>query len=240
MYVNNEIGTIQPVHEIGEICAKYGIVFHTDAVQAAGNVTIDVERDHIDLLSLSGHKFHGPKGIGVLYISPNVSLAPFIQGGGQMGGKRSGTENVAGIVGLGVALQNAVAALPEKQIRLKRFQDQIIQRLEEIPGARLNGDRGQRIYSHINFSFPGVDAKALIVELDEHYGIAVSSASACSCESSRPSHVLQALGLPEDLCYRSLRISMSDETTQEEVNYLIKSVVQAINTRHCNCREEKT
>ncbi len=223
MYANNEIGTIQPIPEIGKICREKGVWFHTDAVQAVGNVPINVVEQQIDMLSMSGHKIHAPKGVGVLYIKKGILLPNLIDGGGQERGRRAGTENVASIVGLGRAIEIACSNLPEKNERVRAMRDRIIDALLEIPMARLNGDREHRLAGNINISFPGVEGEALLLSLDLQ-GICASSGSACTSGSLDPSHVLLAIGLSHEVAHGSLRISINDWTTDEDVEHIIASV----------------
>lgn len=223
MYANNEIGTIQPIAEIGDICRARGVLFHTDAVQAAGNLEIDVKKQKIDLLSLSGHKIHAPKGIGLLYADKKVRLAPLIDGGGQESGRRAGTENIAAVVGLAAAMKHAKAGMAEKNARLTVFRDRIIAELSKIERARLNGDAEKRLSGNVNFSFEGIEGESLLLQLDLK-GIAASSGSACTSGSLDPSHVLLALGLSHETAHGSLRISMSDETTEEEVSVFLREL----------------
>ncbi|WP_101909492.1 cysteine desulfurase NifS [Marasmitruncus massiliensis] len=223
MYANNEIGTIQPIPEIGKICREKGVWFHTDAVQAVGNVPINVVEQKIDMLSMSGHKIHAPKGVGVLYIKKGIVLPNLIDGGGQERGRRAGTENVASIVGLGRAIEIACSNLPEKNERVRAMRDRIIDALLEIPMARLNGDREHRLAGNINISFPGVEGEALLLSLDLQ-GICASSGSACTSGSLDPSHVLLAIGLSHEVAHGSLRISINDWTTDEDTDHIIASV----------------
>lgn len=223
MYANNEIGTIQPIAEIGDICRARGVLFHTDAVQAAGNLEIDVKKQKIGLLSLSGHKIHAPKGVGLLYADKKVRLAPLIDGGGQESGRRAGTENIAAIVGLAAAMKHAKAGMAEKNARLTVFRDRIIAELSKIERARLNGDAEKRLSGNVNFSFEGIEGESLLLQLDLK-GIAASSGSACTSGSLDPSHVLLALGLSHETAHGSLRISMSDETTEEEVSVFLREL----------------
>lgn len=223
MYANNEIGTVQPIAEIGEICRGRGVLFHTDAVQAAGNLEIDVKKQKIDLLSLSGHKIHAAKGVGLLYADKKVRLAPLIDGGAQESGRRAGTENVAAIVGLAAAMKLAKAGMAEKNERLTAYRDRIISELSKIERARLNGDPEKRLAGNVNFSFEGIEGESLLLQLDLK-GIAASSGSACTSGSLDPSHVLLALGLSHETAHGSLRISMSDETTEEEVSALLREL----------------
>lgn len=227
MYANNEIGTIQPIPEIGEICREKGVYFHTDAVQAVGNVPINVKEQNIDMLSLSGHKIHATKGIGLLYVNKKIRLAPFIEGGAQESGKRAGTENIAAIVGLATALQEATRGVEAKNRLLTPLRDKIIDAFSKIEAARLNGDRDKRLCGTVNFSFVGVEGESLLLQLDLH-GIAASSGSACTSGSLDPSHVLLALGLIHEVAHGSLRISMSEYTTEAEIDELIKVVPEIV------------
>ena len=220
MYANNEIGTIQPIAEIGAVCKEKGVIFHTDAVLAFGNVPINVKEQNIDILSISGHKIHAMKGTGAIYINKSIRLAPYIDGGQQESGKRAGTENIAGIVGLGVAMTDAVEGLTAKNEKLKKFQTRIIDALSPIEKSHLNGDRYNRLCNNVNFSFEGCEGEALLLQLDLK-GIAASSGSACTSGSLDPSHVLLAIGLPHEVAHGSLRISMSDMTTEKDVDALL-------------------
>ena len=221
MYANNEIGTIQPIPEIGALCKEKGVIFHTDAVQAIGNVHINVKEQNIDMLSLSGHKIHAQKGCGVLYVNKKYRLPPFIDGGAQERGRRAGTENVPAIVGLGVAITDAVNGIDSKNEKLKKFSDRIYNEIMKIDRVHLNGDREKRMPSNLNFSFEGVEGESLLLQLDLQ-GIAASSGSACTSGSLDPSHVLLSIGLPHEVAHGSLRISMSEYTTEEEVDKLIE------------------
>ena len=221
MAANNEIGTVQPIAEIGGICRERGITFHTDAVQAFGNIPINVREQNVDMLSLSGHKIHAMKGVGLLYVRDSASLRPFIRGGSQQSGKRAGTENIAGIAGLAEAMRAAAENISEKNGKLLPMREKLIAELSQISGARLNGDREKRLASNVNFSFGGIEGEALILRLDL-LGIAVSSGSACTSGSLDPSHVLTALGLTKDEARSSVRITMSDLTTEAEIDELIR------------------
>lgn len=217
MAANNEIGTLQPVREIGEICREKGIVFHTDAVQAAGLLKTDVRELNADMLSLSAHKFHGPKGAGALYVRRGTRLEPLIRGGEQERGLRAGTENVPGIVGLGKALEIAAAEREENAARIRELRDLLIRRiLERVPGARLNGHPERRLPNNCHFSFTGIESEALLLRLDLA-GIAVSGGSACTAGSMEPSHVLQAIGLEGDLLKSGVRLTLGRETTREDM-----------------------
>ena len=221
MYANNEIGTIQPISEIGAICKKHGVLFHTDAVQAVGNVKINVKEENIDLLSLSGHKLHAPKGVGALYVRRDIRLPNLISGGAQERGKRAGTENVAGIVALSVAMDEAYANLDERNARLIRMRDRLIEGASKIERSRLNGDAVKRLPGNFNMCFEGIEGESLLLKLD-FAGICASSGSACTSGSLDPSHVLLAIGLPHEIAHGSLRISFSDQNTEEDVDYILE------------------
>ena len=223
MYANNEIGTIQPIPEIGEICKKHGVWFHTDAVQAVGNVPINVKEQNIDMLSLSGHKFHGPKGIGVLYIKKGIILPNLIDGGAQERGRRAGTENVASIVGLSVALENAINTMDEKNAKLRRMQDKLITELSKIDRSHLNGDRYHRLPGNVNFSFEFIEGEGMLLQLAAR-GICVSSGSACTSGSLDPSHVLLAIGLPHEIAHGSLRMTLGRDTTLADIDFAVDSL----------------
>lgn len=226
MYANNEIGTIQPIKEIGEICHKHNIIFHTDAVQAAGNVKINVKDQNIDLLSISSHKFHGPKGVGALYCRKGIVLPNLIDGGAQEKGRRAGTENTAGIVGMGFALETAVNTMDERNVRLKEIRDYVIDNALKIERSRVNGDRVKRLPGNASLCFEGVEGESLLLMLDQK-GICASSGSACTSGSLDPSHVLLSLGLPHEIAHGSLRLSFSDVNTMEDAKYII-SVLEPI------------
>ncbi len=227
MYANNEIGTIQPIAEIGAICKEKGVIFHTDAVQAIGNVHINVKEQNIDMLSLSGHKIHAQKGCGILYINKKYRLPNLIDGGAQERNRRAGTENVPAIVGLGVALTEACNNIDAKNAKLKPLQDKIYDAVMKIDRVHLNGDREKRMASNLNFSFEGVEGESLLLQLDLQ-GIAASSGSACTSGSLDPSHVLLSIGLPHEIAHGSLRISMSEYTTEEEVDALLQVLPEII------------
>ncbi|KZL91201.1 cysteine desulfurase NifS [Clostridium magnum] len=228
MFANNEIGTIEPINDIGKICREKGIVFHTDAVQAVGNIPIDVKAMNIDLLSIASHKFYGPKGIGALYIRKGIKIHNLIHGGAQERAKRAGTENVAGIVGMGKAIELAVQNMENEANRLSCLRDKLIERLLQIPGSKLNGAIGEdRLPGNVNMSFEGIDGEILVMKLD-NLGIFASSGSACSAGAIEPSHVLLALGIPAELAKNSLRLSMGSGTTEEEVEYLMKVIPETI------------
>ena len=220
MYANNEIGTVQPIAEIGRLCHEKGVLFHTDAVQAVGNVEIDVKAQHIDLLSLSGHKFHAPKGIGALYIRKGVTLSNLVHGGGQESGRRAGTENVTGIVGLAKAIELATADIPAKTAHLTPLRDKLIEGILQIPETRLNGSQTQRLPGNVNISFAGIEGESLLLMLD-HYGIMASSGSACTSGSLDPSHVLLSLGLSHEVAHGSMRLSFGAEFTEADADYIL-------------------
>lgn len=224
MYANNEIGTIQPIAEISRIARENGILFHTDAVQAYGHVPIDVDELSIDMLSASGHKFNGPKGVGFLYIRKGVKIRAFIHGGAQERNRRAGTENVPGIVGLGAAAECAFAQMDERIEKVSKLRDYLIERIEkEIPYCRLNGDRIKRLPNNVNFSFRFIEGESLLIMLDMK-GICASSGSACTSGSLDPSHVLLAIGLPHEIAHGSLRLTLSEENTMEEMDYVIDAI----------------
>lgn len=229
MYANNEIGTIQPIEELGAVCRRHGVLFHTDAVQAMGNVPIDVKKQNIDLLSMTAHKLHGPKGCGALYIRQGVRPQILIDGGAQERGMRAGTENVAGIVGLASAVKSAKATMEQRTERLTGLRNRLIDSLSKIERSRLNGDREKRLPGNINMCFDGIEGEALLLRLDL-MGICASSGSACTSGSLDPSHVLLAIGLPHEIAHGSLRLSFSDETTEEDIDYIAKCVPQVVNT----------
>ena len=223
MYANNEIGTIQPIAEIGKICREAKVLFHTDAVQAMGNVPINVVEDNIDLLSLTAHKFHGPKGCGALYVRRGVRPDILIDGGAQEKGRRAGTENVAGIVGLAEALKIAVETMDERKEKLTKMRNRLVDGLLKIERSRLNGDRDSRLAGNMNMCFEGIEGESLLLKLDLA-GISASSGSACTSGSLDPSHVLLSIGLPHEIAHGSLRISFSDDNTEEDVDYILETV----------------
>ena len=227
MFANNEIGTIQPIAEIGQICREKGVLFHTDAVQAVGHVKVNVAEQNIDMLSLSAHKFHGPKGIGVLYAKRGILLDNLINGGAQERGKRAGTENLPAIVGMTVALEQAVASIDDYTARLTPLRDKLIAGLEKIPYSELNGDRYNRLPGTVNFCFEGIEGEALLLLLDDK-GICASSGSACTSGSLDPSHVLLAIGRPHEVAHGSLRLSLGDDITEAEIDYLIQAVTDVV------------
>ncbi|OUQ27800.1 cysteine desulfurase NifS [Lachnoclostridium sp. An131] len=228
MYANNEIGTIQPIQEIGEIAHQKGILFHTDAVQAFGQLPIHVDDCHIDMLSASGHKLNGPKGIGFLYIRKGVKIRSFIHGGAQERKRRAGTENVPGIVGLGRAVERAVKTMEERTAKERELRDYLIGRvLAEIPYTRLNGHRSLRLPNNANFSFQFIEGESLLIMLDME-GICGSSGSACTSGSLDPSHVLLAIGLPHEIAHGSLRLTLNEENTKEELDFVVESLKRII------------
>lgn len=227
MYANNEIGTIQPIREIGVICRKNGVLFHTDAVQAAGHLPINVKEDQIDMLSLSAHKFNGPKGIGVLYAKTGVFLTNLIEGGGQERGKRAGTENLPAIVGMVAALEEACSLQKDRSIYVTKLRDQLIDGLKKIPGALLNGDATNRLPGNVNFCFPDTEAEGLLLLLDNK-GICASSGSACTSGFLDPSHVLLAIGRDPQTARGSLRLTLDYENTPEEVETIIEAVTDTV------------
>lgn len=227
MYANNEIGSIQPIREIGAVCREKDVLFHTDAVQAAGHLPIHVQEQNIDMLSLSAHKFHGPKGIGVLYARKGILLTPLIEGGAQERGKRAGTENVPAIMGMAAALDEACAHLDENAAKLTALRDKLIAGLSEIPHSILNGDAVHRLPGNVNFCFEGIEGESLLLLLDDK-GICASSGSACTSGSLDPSHVLLAIGRVHDIAHGSLRLTLSEEITAEDVAYTIQAVKEVV------------
>ena len=227
MYANNEIGTVQPIKEIGEVCRDRKVLYHTDAVQAVGHVSVDIKRDNIDMLSLSAHKFHGPKGVGILYAKKGILLTNIIEGGAQEKGKRAGTENLPGIAGMVKALEDAIENIDSYTSRLIPLRDKLIAGLEEIPYSELNGDRENRLPGTINFCFEGIEGESLLLMLDDK-GISASSGSACTSGSLDPSHVLLAIGRPHEVAHGSLRLSLSEDITEKEIDYLIESVKDVV------------
>lgn len=224
MFANNEVGTIMPIPEIAAVCHEKGVLFHTDAVQAAGHVPIDVKAMGIDMLSISGHKFHGPKGVGVLYERKGIRLPSYIIGGEQEKGRRAGTENVAGIVGLGEALELAVTNMNETSARMTRMRDRLIEGIEAtIPEVKLNGHRTKRLPNNVNFSIKYIEGESILLMLDMA-GIAASSGSACTSGSLDPSHVLLALGLTHEVAHGSVRLTLGDDTTDEDIDYVLETL----------------
>ena len=227
MFANNEIGTIQPIREIGEICRKKGVLFHTDAVQAVGHVHVDVVKDNIDMLSASSHKFHGPKGVGFLYVKKGIKLTNLIEGGAQERGKRAGTENVPGIAAMATALNEAIDHLDEYKESISAKRDRLIAGLKEIPHSAINGDETKRLPGNVNFCFEGIEGESLLLLLDDK-GIQASSGSACTSGSLDPSHVLLAIGRVHDVAHGSLRLTINEETTDAEVEEIIASVKEVV------------
>ncbi len=227
MFANNEIGTVQPIAEIGAVCRKKGVLFHTDAVQAVGHVKVNVAEQNIDMLSLSAHKFHGPKGVGALYAKRGIILDPLINGGAQERGKRAGTENLCAIAGMVAAMEEACAKLDDYAARVTPLRDRLIDGLDQIPYSELNGDREHRLPGTVNFCFEGIEGEALLLLLDDK-GICASSGSACTSGSLDPSHVLLAIGRPHEVAHGSLRLSLGDDITQAQVEEIIASVSEVV------------
>lgn len=227
MYANNEIGTLQPIAEIGKICHEKGVLFHTDAVQAFGHVHINLKEENIDLLSISAHKFHGPKGVGLLYAKKGVRLTSLINGGAQERGKRAGTENIPAIVGMIAAMEDAARDIDKNAAILIPKRDRLIEGLKKIPHSILNGDEKQRLPGNVNMCFEGIEGESLLLLLDDR-GIEASSGSACTSGSLDPSHVLLALGRVHEIAHGSLRLSINEEMTDEEVEYIIKNVTEVV------------
>lgn len=227
MFANNEVGTIEPIAEIGALCRQKGVVFHTDAVQAAGHIPVDVKAQNIDMLSLSAHKFHGPKGVGALYCRRGIPLLTFVEGGAQERGKRAGTENVGGIYSMAVALTEACGNMQKNAEKQKKLRDKLIDGLLKIPHSRLNGDIEKRLPNNVNICFEGIEGESLLLLLDAK-GICASSGSACTSGSLDPSHVLLALGLPHEVAHGSLRLSLSEYNTEEEIDFIIREVPKVV------------
>ena len=227
MYANNEIGSIQPIAEIGAVCREKGVIFHTDAVQAVGHIHINVKEENIDMLSLSAHKFHGLKGVGLLYARRGIRLTNIIEGGAQERGKRAGTENIPGIVGMVAALKEANANIDANAAKVSALRDRLIAGLEKIPHSALNGDRTRRLPGNVSFCFEGIEGESLLLLLDAK-GICASSGSACTSGSLDPSHVLLAIGRPHEVAHGSLRLTLSEENTQEEVDYIIEETTKVV------------
>ena len=227
MYANNEIGSVLPIAEIGAVCKEAGVPFHTDAVQAAGHIAIDVKAQNIDMLSLSGHKFHGPKGVGALYVRRGIPLKNLIDGGAQERGKRAGTENLPAIVGMAAALEDACENLEANTKKVTALRDKLIAGLEKIPHCALNGDRVNRLPNNVSFCFEGIEGESLLLYLDAQ-GISASSGSACTSGSLDPSHVLLAIGRVHDVAHGSLRLSLSHDNTEEEIEYILQCVPQVV------------
>lgn len=227
MFANNEIGTIQPIEEIGKICKKHNVIFHTDAVQTAGHIKIDVKKLNIDMLSLSAHKFHGPKGAGVLYSRNGIALSNIIEGGAQERGRRAGTENLPAIMGMAIALEQSLDNCEKDNEKILKLRNRLTDGLLEIPHSILNGDREQRLSSNVNICFEGIEGESLLLLLDEK-GVSASSGSACTSGSLDPSHVLLAIGRPHEIAHGSLRLSLCESNTEEEIEYIIKSVKEVV------------
>ena len=227
MYANNEIGTIQPIAEIGRVCRERGVLFHTDAVQAAGHLPIDVRAQNIDLLSLSAHKFHGPKGVGALYARRGTALTNLIEGGAQERGKRAGTENTAGIAGLAAALDEAARNMERDSAKMTALRERLIAGLLRIPHSALNGDAERRLPGNVSFCFEGIEGESLLLLLDDK-GICASSGSACTSGSLDPSHVLLAIGRPHEVAHGSLRLTLSEDTSEADIDYTIKAVTEVV------------
>lgn len=227
MTANNEIGTIQPIEELGAICRERGVLFHTDAVQAVGHIPLDVKAQNIDMLSASAHKFHGPKGVGFLYAKKGVRLSNLIEGGAQERGKRAGTENLPGILSMVAALKEAVAGMDKHAEHMNRVRDHLIKGLSQIPHSALNGDRERRLAGNVNFSFEGIEGESLLILLDQR-GISASSGSACTSGALDPSHVLLAIGRIHDVAHGSLRLSIGEDITMEEADYIIENVREVV------------
>ena len=227
MFANNEIGTVQPIAEIGAVCREKGVLFHTDAVQAVGHIRVNVAEQNIDMLSLSAHKFHGPKGIGVLYAKRGIALDSLINGGAQERGKRAGTENLPAIVGMAAALEQATAGLDDYAAKLIPLRDKLIAGLDRIPYSELNGDRDHRLPATVNFCFEGIEGESLLLLLDDK-GICASSGSACTSGSLDPSHVLLAIGRPHEVAHGSLRLSLGDDVTEADIDYIIQAVTEVV------------
>ena len=227
MYANNEIGTIQPIRAIGAVCRKAGVLFHTDAVQAVGHIPVNVAEDEIDMLSLSAHKFHGPKGIGVLYAKRGIILSSLIEGGAQERNKRAGTENIPAIMGMAAAMEEAVRNLPETMPRVTALRDRLIAGLNEIPHGALNGDAKNRLPGNVNFCFEGIEGESLLLLLDDR-GVCASSGSACTSGSLDPSHVLLAIGRPHEVAHGSLRLTLDASATEAEVDAIIAAVREVV------------
>ena len=227
MYANNEIGTIQPIAEIGEICKTHGVLFHTDAVQAVGHIPINVKAEHIDMLSSSAHKFHGPKGVGFLYVRKGVRITNLIEGGAQERGKRAGTENVAGIAAMAAALAESAEKMDETAAELIQKRDRLIEGLRQIPHCALNGDARRRLPGNVNFCFEVIEGESLLLHLDDK-GIQASSGSACTSGSLDPSHVLLAIGRIHDVAHGSLRLTIGEDITDEDIDYIVQSVQEVV------------
>ena len=227
MYANNEIGTVQPIREIGAVCREAGVLFHTDAVQAVCHIPVNVKEDNIDMLSLSAHKFHGPKGVGVLYAKRGTLLTNLIEGGAQERGKRAGTENIPAILAMAAAMKEELETMETAAAKIIPLRDKLIAGLSEIPHSRLNGDREKRVPGTVNFCFEGIEGESLLLMLDEE-GIQASSGSACTSGSLDPSHVLLSLGLPHEVAHGSLRLSITEENTEEQIDHILNVVPKVV------------
>ncbi|MBQ4629969.1 MAG: cysteine desulfurase NifS [Clostridia bacterium] len=227
MYANNEIGTIQPISQIGAVCREMGVPFHTDAVQAAGHIKINVEEQNIDMLSLSAHKFHGPKGVGAMYVKKGIIIHNIIEGGAQERGKRGGTENIPAIMGMAAALEESCANIEENSKKVSAMRDKLIEGLSKIPHSILNGDAKSRLPGNVNMCFEGIEGESLLLMLDMH-GVCASSGSACTSGSLDPSHVLLAIGRPHEIAHGSLRLSICEANTDEEIDHIIEKVAQVV------------
>ncbi|MBQ4527851.1 MAG: cysteine desulfurase NifS [Clostridia bacterium] len=227
MYANNEIGTIQPISQIGAVCREMGVPFHTDAVQAAGHIKINVEEQNIDMLSLSAHKFHGPKGVGAMYVKKGIIIHNIIEGGAQERGKRGGTENIPAIMGMAAALEESCAKIDENTKKVSAMRDKLIEGLSKIPHSILNGDAKNRLPGNVNMCFEGIEGESLLLLLDMH-GVCASSGSACTSGSLDPSHVLLAIGRPHEIAHGSLRLSICEANTDEEIDHIIEKVPQVV------------
>ena len=227
MYANNEIGTVQPIREIGAVCREAGVLFHTDAVQAVCHIPVNVKEDNIDMLSLSAHKFHGPKGVGVLYAKRGTLLTNLIEGGAQERGKRAGTENIPAILSMAAAMKEELETMETAAAKIIPLRDKLIAGLSEIPHSRLNGDREKRVPGTVNFCFEGIEGESLLLMLDEE-GIQASSGSACTSGSLDPSHVLLSLGLPHEVAHGSLRLSITEENTEEQIDHILNVVPKVV------------
>lgn len=227
MFANNEIGTIQPIKEIGKVCKEKGVLFHTDAVQAVGHEPIDVQDMNIDMLSLSAHKFHGPKGVGALYVKRGIVIAPLIRGGAQEKNKRAGTENVPLIMGMAAAMEDACENMEENSVKIRQMRDYLIDEISQIPHSVLNGDRQQRLSGNVNFCFEGIEGEGLLLLLDDK-GVCASSGSACTSGSLDPSHVLLSIGRPHEIAHGSLRLSICEDNTMEEMQAIVRAVKEVV------------
>lgn len=227
MYANNEIGSVLPIGEIGAVCKEKGVIFHTDAVQAAGHIHINVKEQNIDMLSLSAHKFHGPKGVGMLYVKKGIPVYTLVEGGAQERGKRGGTENMPGIIGMAAALKEAVAGIDENTKKVGALRDRLIEGLLKIPHCALNGTKENRLYGNVSFCFEGIEGESLLLLLDAK-GICASSGSACTSGSLDPSHVLLSIGRPHEIAHGSLRLSLSEYNTEEEVDYMLGEIPKVV------------